>query len=229
MLRMIAKEPEDHRVRVGRQKRERMRAHLLKSVFSVCSRETLRDPASIDDVVKDASVSRGTFYKYFDSLDEAISELGLQMADEMVTSMLSVYDVLDEPVMRTATGFQMFLLRAAIDRRWGSVIGSIWLLNSDNFFSKKIKQDIRLGVDTGDYVVVSIDVAADLLMGAKLEAIRRIIGGSADSKYIRTMTAMVLRGFGVSPSRAEKCVQKAYDRLTLEAPKHSIFWWRSID
>ena len=86
MLRMIAKEPEDHRVRVGRQKRERMRAHLLKSVFSVCSRETLRDPASIDDVVKDASVSRGTFYKYFDSLDEAISELGLQMADEMVTA-----------------------------------------------------------------------------------------------------------------------------------------------
>ena len=99
---------EDHRIRVGRERRERMRHRLLQSVLQVRSGKGGRNLAVIDDVIKDASVSRGTFYKYFDSLDQAESELALQMADEMTTGIMSVYDVLDDPVLRTATGFQLF-------------------------------------------------------------------------------------------------------------------------
>ena len=213
---------------MGREKRARMRALLLRSVFIVCSNETPRAPASIDDVVKHAKVSRGSFYKYFDSIDEALSVLALQMADDMVNDMQSIYDVLEDPVQRTATGFQMFLLRSAMEPSWGSVIGHIWLLNSDTLFTRKIKEDISLGIESGDYDVKSIDEAADLLMGAKIEAIRRIIGGETRSSYIKSMTSMVLRGFGVSASRADKNVQKTYNRLVIESPKKTR-WWRSID
>ena len=37
----------------------------------------------IDDVVRAAGVSRGAFYWYFDTLDEAIETLGRRMADEI--------------------------------------------------------------------------------------------------------------------------------------------------
>ena len=163
---------EDHRVRVAREKRKRMRAHLLQSVFAVCSVETMREPAVIDDVVRHAEVSRGTFYKYFSSMEEAVAELGLELADEMTAGIASVYDVLEDPVMRTATGFQMFLCRAMIDPAWGALIAHIGLLSGDSLFTSKIQDDIRLGLSTGDYALSSVEVGTDLLMGAKIEAIR---------------------------------------------------------
>jgi len=44
----------DHRIRVGRERRERMRARLLHSVLQVRSNKTTRSPAMIDDVIKGA-------------------------------------------------------------------------------------------------------------------------------------------------------------------------------
>lgn len=218
---------EDHRVRVARERRARMRAHLLEAVLHVCSAETARSPAVIDDVVRQAAVSRGSFYKYFDSLDEAVAELGLQLADEMTASILSVYDVLEDPVLRTATGFQMFLIRAMMEPNWGSFIAQIGLLRGEHLFTSKIRDDISLGIETGDYVVPDIETASDLLMGAKIEAIRRLIdrGGSVD--YIHSMTSLVLRGFGVTASKADKSVIKAFHRLTTEAVG-KIPWWTQI-
>ena len=218
---------EDHRVRVGRQRRAKMRAHLLESVLAVCSTEGRREPALIDDVVRHAGVSRGTFYKYFESMDKAVAELGLQLADEMTAGILSVYDVLEDPVMRTATGFQMFLIRSMIDPQWGSFIAHIALLTPDNLVTQKIRDDIRWGIETGDYAVESIELASDLLMGAKVEAIRRLILGGETKAYVHAMTGLVLRSFGVSPAKADRIIMKAYDRLSIEAPD-KIFWWRKL-
>ena len=218
---------ENHRVRVGRERRERMRAHLLDSVLNACSGETSRDPAVIDDVIREAKVSRGTFYKYFDSLDQAIAEMGLQLGVEMTAGILSVYDVLEDPVMRTATGFQMFLLRSIIDQRWGAFITHIGLLRGNNLLVSKIKADISLGVKTGAYAVRSIDFATDLLMGAKIEAIRRIIAGEHRISYVHSIAGMVLRSFGVSASKADRSVIRAYDRLGKEAPS-KVSWWKPI-
>ncbi len=182
----------------------------------------------IDDVVRHAGVSRGTFYKYFSSMGQAVAELGLELADEMTAGIASVYDVLEDPVLRTATGFQMFLCRAMIEPAWGALIAHIGLLSGDNLFTSKIQDDIRLGLSTGDYAVPSVEAATDLLMGAKIEAIRRIMAGGRDTSYIRTVAAMVLRSFGVSPSKAEKSVDKAFQRLASEAPG-KIGWWRQLD
>jgi AcrR family transcriptional regulator len=215
-------------VRVARERRAKMRAHLLQSVYQVCSGEKDREPAVIDDVVRHADVSRGTFYTYFDSMEVAIAELGLELADEMTSGLLAIYDVLEDPVMRTSTGFQLFLLRSVIDRQWAAFIARIGLLSGDNhLFTSKIKADIKLGVDTGDYVVASVEFATDLLMGAKIGAIRRILAGESTSHHIQTMASMVLRSFGVSPSKADKSVQKAYDRIHALAPS-KLSWWRPI-
>jgi AcrR family transcriptional regulator len=194
----------------------------------VCSVEGRREPALIDDVTKHAGVSRGSFYKYFNSMDQAVAELGLQMAEEMTAGILSVYDVLEDPVLRTATGFQMFLLRSIIDPQWGSFLAHIALLTPDNLATRKMRDDIRLGIETGDYAVVSIDLAADLLMGAKIEAIRRLILGGGTSSYVQAMAGLVLRSFGVSPAKADKTVTRAYDRIVVEAPG-KISWWRPVE
>jgi AcrR family transcriptional regulator len=215
---------EDHRVRVARQRRERMRAHLLHSVLSVWSASGRGEIAVIDDVVRHAGVSRGTFYKYFDSLDEAVSELSQQLAEEMTSGVASVYDVLTEPLLRAATGFQLFLIRAALEPKWGAFITRIGLLSEKNLLSSKIHYDIESGAKSGDFVVESVDASVDLLVGAKVEAILRIISGQGSSAYIQIMTAMVLRSLGVPPAKADKAVRTTFKRLQVEAPG-KLPWW----
>jgi AcrR family transcriptional regulator len=73
---------EDHRVRVAGEKRERMRDHLLGAVLAVYPGKPGQGPAVIDDVIRVAKVSRGTFYKYYPSLEEAVAELGAKLAAE---------------------------------------------------------------------------------------------------------------------------------------------------
>jgi AcrR family transcriptional regulator len=220
---------EDHRVRVARQKRTRMRAHLMQSIMAVCAGRKLTGSTVIEDVVHHAKVSRGTFYKYFESLDEAVIEIASELAEEMTAGIATVYDVLDDPVLRTATGFQTFLSRSWIDPNWGAFIIHLDLLNGEqNQIASKVKGDIRLGVQTGDYFVASIDTAADLLMGAKHEAIRRIIAGENRAGYIRDMATMVLCSFGVSHHKATKSVDHSFVRLCRMAPTQ-LSWWKTDD
>ena len=218
-------ESEDHRVRVARERRERMRRRLLESVMAVCSGESVRAPAVIDDVVQHADVSRGTFYKYFDSLDQAISELGSQLADEMTAGIAEIYDVLTDPMMRTATGFQLFLIRAYMDPHWGAFIARIGLLREEDLFTSKIRQDIALGIETGDYSVDDIVCASDMLMGAKAEAILRLISKEKSFDYIQSMTRFVLCAFGASKVKAAKVVERAFTRI-VEQGSSSLPWWQ---
>jgi len=215
---------EDHRVRVARERRERMRAALLQSVLDVCSTLSPNGVVSIDDVIRHANVARGTFYNYFTSMDEAIAELGLQMADEMTASILPVYDVLESPIMRTASGFQLFLVRGMLQPRWAGFVARLGLLRGNNLFISKVHSDIELGTRTGDYAIASVEMAGDLLMGAKTEALLRIIktGGSLD--YISGTAALVLRAFGVLPDQATLVAQSALSRLLDEAPG-TVSWW----
>jgi AcrR family transcriptional regulator len=218
---------EDHRVRVGRQRSEKMRRHLLQSVLEVCSGQMPGSAPVIDDIIRHADVARGTFYKHFVSLEQAMAELAVQLGEEMTQGVLSVYDVLEDPVMRTATGFQIFLIRAMIEPQWGGFITHIGLLSGDNLLTRKITDDIRRGVETGDYEVPSIEVAGDVLMGAKIEAIRRLIAGRGSKAYVQGVAAMVLRSLGVAPAKAEKSVARAWDRLHELAPGR-ISWWREM-
>ena len=219
---------EDHRVRVAREKRERMRAKLFQSVKVVCSGGSIKSPAVIDDVVRHAGVARGTFYKYFTSLEGAVEELALVLANEMTVGIAAVYEPIEDPVMRTATGFQTFLLRAMIDHDWGRFFAYIGLLGGDDsLITSRIQTDIRLGVAAGAYRVPSVDVATDLLMGAKIEAILRIISGEVGTDYVQDIAGMVLAGFGVGRDEAMTKVQAAYDRIVAMGPTQ-LDWWREV-
>lgn len=218
---------ENHRSRVGRERRARMRTRILNSVMVVCANPGYSGAAVIDDVIRHAEGSRGTFYKYFDSLEEAVTHLAQHLADEMGSTIYAreVYDGLSDPVLRTATGFQMFLIRAMTDPEWASFVTHIGLLNGeDSVVAAKVKGDIRLGVETGDYQVISCELAADLLMGAKHEAIRRIIAGERDLAYVRGMTEMVLRSFQVAPDRARLATSEAHQRLVKDGAG-KVDWW----
>ena len=85
----------NHRTITGRKKSLATRNALLAATLRVIGSATIRFP-SIGDVIKEAGVARGTFYKHFSSLDEAVEAVSLRLAEEWAqgfrTRMSSLVD-----------------------------------------------------------------------------------------------------------------------------------------
>lgn len=219
---------EDHRVRSARRKRERMRSTLLEAVQRAYPGSDPRTPAVIEDVIRDAQVSRGTFYKYFDSLEQAVEELASKLADELAASYATIYAGLTDPEIRAATGFQLYLTRSFIDPSWGSFVAHLNHLSRDKGLLRQIRSDLQDGIDAGMFKIVDIDVALDLVIGAKIEGIRRLLQGSGSRQYIELMAGMILRSLGVPSARADRAARRAGVLLREQAPD-ALPWWRPFD
>ena len=79
-----------------------MLVRLLSATMKVVADLVARGNAVIDDVVRAAGVSRGAFYWYFDTLDEAIETLGRRMADEISAETYNVFRSQPDPAIRAA-------------------------------------------------------------------------------------------------------------------------------
>lgn len=211
---------EDHRVRLARERRKHMKAHLLDAVMAVRGEGAPNSRKVIDDVVEYAGVSRGTFYKYFGSLDEAIAELVSQLAEDMTIGILPVYNQLKDPRERTATGLQIFMRRAMLEPHWGGFIAHIGLLTTENLLIQCMVADIKMGMQAGLYTLANIESGLDFLVGTKVEAIRRITREreKIDKAYPQIISALILRAFGVSTSDAELISNAMAGRLDKEIP-----------
>ena len=70
---------EDHRVRVGAERREKTRLKLLESALLVFTEKGL-DNVVIDGFIAAAGVSRGTFYNHFRTTNELLLALATGMS-----------------------------------------------------------------------------------------------------------------------------------------------------
>lgn len=221
----------DFRVRIGKERRERMRARLLSATFDVYQSASAAEPAVIDDVIRHASVSRGTFYKYFGTLEQAVAELGSQMALDLLHSIKDVYSNVDDSAERVVGGALMPLARAAMQPRWGAFTSRV------DFTQKRwSRNDLLLGFtldslvharDDGALAFESLTAAVDLVVGVVVEGMRRSANGHAIGKaYIRELLVMMLRGLGAERQDAKHIAGTAWNRLVANAD--ILGWWAEL-
>lgn len=181
----------------------------------------------IDDIVKQAGVSRGTFYTHFETVEQAIAEAGTMLADEMVEEMASTLAGVEKADMRMATAMLMFLTRSRVEEQWGSFIARIGLLREDNILSQDIRADISRGVEAGQYSVDNTLAASDLIFGATIEGILRVIQGQHSIDYMKDMVVLVLRTLGIAATDARETVDESFTRLCAIAPT-TVHWWKPL-
>jgi AcrR family transcriptional regulator len=106
------------RAEIGREKRARTRAQLLAAAHSLFARQAV-ESVTVDDVVKEAGVAKGTFYVHFDDLQS----LTTAVADELVKS---IDDLLQPGRLslgdRIAFGCCCFIDKALSDPGWANVL-----------------------------------------------------------------------------------------------------------
>ena len=214
------------RTRNAQVKREKMLTRLLSATMEVCADTNRRGSAVIDDVVRAAGVSRGAFYWYFDTLDEAIETLGRRMADDIGLETSSLFRTQPSPVLRAALGGQVMMRRASMDPVWAGYLSNVHVLPDDSKFVSRVRRNLEAGRLVGEYQFESVKVALDFQIGAILGAIRRCATESPPPAALVEMNVLVLRGLGVKASVAMEMAAEAA-LIVDEVGPEKLPWWRS--
>ncbi len=216
----------DQRVRVGRERRERMQKRLLSAVMTSYAGHRSHFSFGIDDVIQEAGVSRATFYLYFESLEAAVDALGQQLVDEMNRDMGTLIARNDDLLSRMATGVQVFLLRSVTDPMWGTFVSRTQYFAKDATLSNLITSDLMKAREAKMVEFVDVEAAVSLFVGSTMEAVRRLVSSDKRSRaYVEELASMILRGLGVDPGRAANLTHDRAMYIRGLAPD-CISWWR---
>ncbi len=219
-------ELKDHRVRVGFKRTEKTRNRLLAAVMATFARNEQSMPPNIDDVLREAKVSRTTFYKHFLSLEDAVNMAGRNLVEEMRASLAAVFYKSEDPLLRMATGFQIYLLRSVTDPIWGAFVSKTDYFSRDPHLLEVIKSDLEDARRNGAVRFSAVEAARSLFIGAMIEAIRHLIEPDLRRRaYVEELTTMLLCGLGVEYERAQGIVRERAILIRGLAPDF-LPWWR---
>jgi len=209
-------EHNDHRTRVGAERRHRMRLRLVESALRVFAEKGL-DTAMIDDVIAAAGVSRGTFYNYFRTEAELVAAVSGELTNETVECIESAVVHLPNPAERVARGLRLYLGAAArfpLFARFTSQAG--FAVTSPNHrLLEYLPRHITEGVKLGRMDVPDVSLAVDLIVGATLSAVHALCTRTVPRHYVEHMVTQILIGLGVPRASARKLAEAPIDDIEL--------------
>ena len=217
---------EDHRVRVARERRDRMRKRLLTAVVESFARPRQAGPPTVDDIVEAADVVRATFYKYFTSIDEAIEAAGQELFSDMDSSSAKLLDESGGGLSRLTAGIELFLIRVIIDPFWAAFIARADHLGRETALRRAVASDLSRACAEGRVRIENVGAASTLIVGALTHAIHDLSHGVDDQRvYIEALTVMILCGLGVQLEDARALMRDRAIFIRGLAPDR-ITWWR---
>ena len=216
--------PSDHRTRVGREKRSRMRKRLLSAVMLCYAERKGHETPGIDDVIRVAEVSRATFYLHFVSMEEAFDALREQLADEI--KAVEQFFGRADPLEQLAIGIQMFLLHGVADRTWANFVSDTNYLSQDPFLIGAIELHLLEAREAGLVHFTEVKAARSLMLGSQAEAMRLLDRENKQNRaYIEELTVMILCGLRADYERSKKSVHDTTIYIRGFAPD-CVPWWR---
>ncbi len=195
---------EDHRVRVGAQRREKTRLRLLESALAVFN-EKGADAVVIDDFIAAAGVSRGTFYNHFKTTSELLLALATGMSDEVLQIVDPLVLRYDDPIQRFAAGTRLYMQMALRYPLWGSFITQVGtrIATRGQLIDIYVTRDLELAHKSKRLSVDSVRVGRDLVLGAIFYGIETMLTEPTRSNHAEQLVRSVLIGLGLDPAEAQ--------------------------
>ncbi len=183
----------ERRAEIGREKRARTKAQLIAAANALYSTRPW-ESVTVDEVVSEAGVAKGTFYTHFNDLNE----LAAAVADELVKSvdeLIQPYRLsLPDPLLRIAFGCDAFFQKSLDDRLWASLaarmarsyptVGKVARKRFSEDLSEALKQSSQAGLSLQLALEVSIGIVVQVMAaigegrlkdGDRTEAVRCIL------------------------------------------------------
>ena len=215
---------QDHRIETAQKKRDQMRARILDATTRVFA-QVVDDAPVIEDVVREAEISRGTFYKYFKSLDEALVAAGIAANESFMAEVIPVLASLKEPWQQAAVAFRLHLLRAAQHPSWAGFVTRMDAWPRYSTIATHMSKDIEKGRQLGQFHFDDTAVMADIIMGASAGCIQTLRRGVADpQKYIDAALRMTFQCLGCSADLQARAMAFSREYVAEWVDSERLFW-----
>ncbi|GGF15687.1 TetR/AcrR family transcriptional regulator [Subtercola lobariae] len=226
----VIDESTDHRVRVARQRRERMHRRLLEAVL-VCFAETpFGGSPTVEVVIAKADVSKATYYKYFASIDEAVQQLGQTMADDMVEIAKSMFTPTNTAPFRMTAAMQIFLIRSVREPVWAAFVSRADVMGPTSEVRHGIDMHIRAARESGFLTFTSQQSALALALGTLSEGMRHLAQTPTEDvlPFVHDTMALMLRGLGADSVKAEELLAETSTFIRESAGDELPTWSDSL-
>jgi AcrR family transcriptional regulator len=208
--------PEDHRTRVAAERRGRMYNRLVESALLVFGQRGL-DATIVDELIRTAGVSRGTFYNYFRTNEDVLIAVSVAVSNEMLRVVDPIAHAEADPAARVAVGMRLVVHLAEEFPALGAFLsrGSFRVLAGNGLINDYLPRDLREGGDCGRFHIDDIDAAFDLIVGSTLAALHRVQSAPLPADHAAQSASMVLRALGLSPDEANSIAHRPLPKLEL--------------
>jgi len=212
---------EDHRTRVAAERRERMQARLVESALLVFGQRGM-DASVIDELIRTAGVSRGTFYNYFRTNEDLLLAVSLAISDEMMRVVDPLAQGESDPAARIAAGLRLFIALASDYPVLGAFLsrGGLRVLTDNSLVKEYLPRDLIESRNSGRIQVSDIDLAFDLVVGPTLTALHRMQSRPLPDGYTARLVSGILQALGLPSDEADSIAHRPLPRL--ELPSDSL-------
>ena len=212
----------DHRTVVAAKRRKNTRARLLKGALQVFSQYG-SDAKVIDMVIKNARVSRGTFYNYFRTNEELFTEVAKEVSNEIIRIVDPIVLQQRDPAARIACGIILVVRLAKRVPFLAQFVakGGPVAMTAGNLATEVVPREINAGIAAGLFMAMDQNLGFDLVMGPIIMAFHRIVQGEASETYTMQLAQAVLQSLGVKKEDAKTYV--SIGDIGIELPDTSIF------
>jgi len=165
----------ERRAEIGAEKRARTRAQILAAANALFAKRPW-DSVTVDDLVREAGVAKGTFYIHFKdmhALTAAVADDLIKTFDEMLQPhRLSI----DDPLVRIAFGCDAFLEKALDDPDWASLVARMarYYPAVGESARRRLAEDLERVLDTAPDGGLSFALGLEAVLGVVLQVLAAI-------------------------------------------------------
>lgn len=197
------------RTQIGQEKRARTRQKLLDSAFSLLGRENGRN-TRIEEICAQSSVSRGTFYNYFNNMDEVFSALSGELSHDFNRAVTAVLSTLPTAAERVSAAVRYYLERALKDPKWGWAMVNISaggpIFGQDTY--EHAECTAKEGILSGEFDIPGPNTGRDIQLGAIHAAMITQLRDPPSPSFPASVARHVLLALTVDRARVEEIVSR---------------------
>jgi len=195
----------DHRVRVAAIRREEMQDRLLLSAIALASEKSIHE-ISIEEIIEHAEVSRGTFYKYFNTVPQLFAVLAKKISNEFIIAFDNIIPNIPDAAMRVSVSTRIairlmvntpLLGKLLLQTQWPHPDPEIQAFHG-------VERDIKLGISQGCFNKMPPAMGVSLVIGSMIGAVSTMLQKLPAKGYEDQVTHHILLGLGVPTKLASE-------------------------
>ena len=176
------------------------------------------DAVTIDDIVREADVAKGSFYNHFPDRDALVLAVVHEVRQSLEGAVQAANDGVEDPARRIARAVCVYQRFALEDPERARVLlriqaGAAELEGPRN---RGLVEDLTAGIAAGRLQVATLEAAMLFVIGASQSALMRNTRNPSPELAVsltQQMCALILKGLGVPSAEAETIAAQSADEI----------------